>query len=84
MHEEIVRGTLEELADKYRDADVIGEIVVVLSGEANEVVEISDDDIRKALSDQLAIGASKKAAATQVASQFNVGKNRVYELALHL
>ena len=84
MHEEVVRSSLGELRMQYAEADVIGEIVVVLSGNSSPIAEASDDELNGALQERIAGGATQKDAIATVMETFGVAKNRVYELALAL
>ena len=81
LHEEILRGTLSQLADRLIDTEVRGEIVVVVEG-AEEMAEATDETILAALADERAAGASVRDAATRVATSLAASHRRVYELAL--
>jgi len=48
LHEEVLRGTLVEVAATLQDRDVLGEIVVVLEG-VTFTPEVDDDAVRAAL-----------------------------------
>ena len=78
LHEEIVRGTLAELCERF-SVDVKGETVIVIS--AAEVQEVSDETIINALEGELAKGTKTSGAVTQVSAALGVQRNRVYSLA---
>jgi 16S rRNA (cytidine1402-2'-O)-methyltransferase len=78
LYEETVRGTLAELSQRF-DADVKGEIVIVVSSAPLE--NVSDDAIVSALEAELMNGASKSSAVSQVANNLKAARNRVYSLA---
>jgi 16S rRNA (cytidine1402-2'-O)-methyltransferase len=80
LHEEVVRGTLGDLAEWAR-APVKGEVVIVIDG-AGPVAVPTDDDLISAVRTAIASGASRRDAAGDVAEMFGVGRRRVYELAL--
>ncbi len=81
LHEEVVRGTLPELSERFEGQTVKGELVVVVGpGVASEV---SDADIVARLSDVLA-DASLRDAARLVANETGAAKSRVYDLALQV
>jgi len=83
LHEEVLRGTVEEIAVVVNAREVLGEIVVVLEG--NLEVEVIDDDlIRAALRDQVDAGASTRDAVSFVAESLGVAHRSVYQLALEL
>ena len=80
LHEEVVRGTLAELAD-WAAGPVKGEVVLVVDG-APPAPEVDDDAIVAALGAELAGGASRRDAVQSVAEALGVGRRRVYTLAL--
>ena len=79
LHEEIARGTLAELRDRY-SGPVKGEIVLVVGGAPRR--EPTDEEILEALQVELAAGATKRDAVAAVAQALGVGPNRAYELAI--
>ena len=83
LHEEVIRGTLEQVATLVAGRDVLGEIVVVLEG-APEAPAVDDRTVRAALTDQLASGASVRDAVSFVADSLGVAHRGVYRLALEL
>jgi 16S rRNA (cytidine1402-2'-O)-methyltransferase len=83
LHEEVLRGTVAEIATLVNEREVLGEIVVVLEG--NTEVEVVDDDlIRAALRDQVDAGASTRDAVSYVAESLGVSHRVVYQMALEL
>lgn len=83
LHEEVVRGTVSEVAQVFSTRDVMGEIVVVLAGAPPDSV-VDDETLRRALSDQLRNGASVRDAVSFVADTFRASHRSVYQLALEL
>ncbi len=83
LHEEVLRGTVAEVAQLVSGRDVLGEIVVVLEGNA-EVEVIDDELIRAALRDQVDAGASTRDAVSFVAESLGVARRVVYQMALAL
>jgi 16S rRNA (cytidine1402-2'-O)-methyltransferase len=81
LHEELVRGTLEEVASIFAARDVVGEIVVVLEGETLEV-PVDDDVVVAALHEQWNEGATTRDAVDYVAETLGVPRRDVYQLAL--
>jgi 16S rRNA (cytidine1402-2'-O)-methyltransferase len=83
LHEEVLRGTVAEIAELVSAREVLGEIVVVLEG--NPEVEVVDDElIRAALRDQVDEGASTRDAVSFVAESLGVAHRVVYQMALEL
>lgn len=81
LHEEVVRGSLSELAARYRQAEPRGEIVVVVAPPS--AGEVSDDAIAGALTAALA-DMRLKDASRAVADALGVARSRVYEIGLKL
>ena len=80
--EEVVRGSLTELADRYRDGPAPkGEVVVVISPPSEPVAD--DGDLDRALAAALEDGSVKDAAAL-VAEALGLPRRRVYARALAL
>lgn len=88
VHEEVRRGTLEELAAQFGSEPVRGECVVVIEG-AREPISgqgathaPSAAEIIRALQELVAAGMTKKEAIKKVASYYRIGRNEVYRLAI--
>ncbi len=79
--EEVLRGTLEELAQICADRTLKGEVVVLIDRGAKAVVNESDIDrsLREALQN-----TSVRDAADQVSAQFSLPRRQVYQRALAL
>ena len=76
IHEEVVRGTAAELAERYRDAPPKGEIVLVV-GAAPEVAPALDGPL-SALTRLVEAGAKPRPAATVVAELTGASANALY------
>lgn len=81
LHEEVVRGTLADLAARYAEPPK-GEIVVVVGPPPPTAV--SDARICAELNAALDTGASARDAAVAVTQRLGVSRNRVYPLATEL
>ena len=81
LHEEVVRGTLAELAARFAEPPK-GEIVIVI-GPAPPAVP-TDAQVRAELRAELDSGASARDAAAAVAQRLGANRNRVYRLATDL
>ena len=83
LHEEIVRGTLEELAEKYSQEDVKGEIVLII--DRNEVqgsrfkVQSSKSLVGRVaeLEDE---GVDRKLALKKAAKEFGLSRSEAYRI----
>jgi 16S rRNA (cytidine1402-2'-O)-methyltransferase len=83
IHEEIVRGDLNELAERYRESSVKGEIVIVIERAA--VHHLSrEDGSRKVLLDRIHAlqkeGLDRKAALKAAAKEYGMSKSDAYKL----
>ena len=79
--EEVIRGTLAELAEAVSGRDIKGEIVVVI--DRAQPVVADAQTVEQALRQALKTHSSKDAAA-QVAEAFGLPRREVYQLALTL
>lgn len=80
VHEELVRGTLPELAERFA-GEVLGEITVVIEGAPARKVAADPEEL---LAARLAAGVSVKDAAREVAAELSLPRKVVYEKALEL
>lgn len=81
--EEVVRGTLAEVAERFAGTELRGEIVLVVD-RAGEII-VDEATVEAALRQALAReGVRVKEAATEIAEQFGMAKRDVYQLALKL
>ena len=83
LHEEVLRGTLSEVAALVSGREVLGEIVVVLEGCA-PAAPVDEELLAAALRDALAGGATLRDAVAGVVEEFGVAHRETYELALRL
>jgi len=81
LHEEVWRGTLDAALTRTAEVEPRGEYVVVLDG-APAPPAADDDDIRTALAQARAEGATTRDAVSAVASELGVPRRRVYDLAV--
>ena len=79
--EEVVRGSLADLAEKYQEQPVKGEIVLVIDRGAKKVADVNT--LEAALMDALETMSIKDASAF-VAEKLDLPKRKVYQKALEL
>jgi 16S rRNA (cytidine1402-2'-O)-methyltransferase len=79
--EEVVRGTLGSLAQRYAQAEVKGEVVVLVGHAAPAAAD--EDAIRAALTEAMRTMRVKD-AATAVAGAMGLPRREVYRIALGL
>jgi 16S rRNA (cytidine1402-2'-O)-methyltransferase len=84
LHEEFWRGTLAEGVERYEDAEVLGEVVVVVEGRAEdaereeEVDALAAHSIAQALLGQ---GQSASAVAKELRRRMGISRNDAYRIA---
>jgi 16S rRNA (cytidine1402-2'-O)-methyltransferase len=83
LHEEVLRGTVEEIAAQLSAREVLGEIVVVLEG-AGAPAPVEREVVLAALSERLSHGASLRDAVADVVEELGVARRETYALALSL
>ncbi len=81
IHEEVLRGTVADVARILSSREVLGEIVVVLEGASDEP-PLGDEVIVAALREQWGEGATTRDAVDYVAEALGVARRDVYRLAL--
>ncbi|KRN04221.1 16S rRNA (cytidine(1402)-2'-O)-methyltransferase [Holzapfeliella floricola] len=81
IHEQYLRGTIGEIIAHYTDNDPRGEYVLLIEGmqEASEE-EISSEDLVVKVDQKVAAGVSKKDAIKEIAKQYKISKNELYDL----
>ncbi len=83
LHEEVIRGTVAQVADLLAGRDVLGEVVVVLEGASTSDV-VDPAVVTDALLEQLAGGTTTGDAVDFVAQSLGVARRDVYRRALEL
>ena len=86
LHEEVVRTTIAQAVEKYRETPPKGEFVLIIGGyvptEADLAAETPDtDDLLAEVDRRTAAGEKLSAAVKAVAQQYSVSKNALYRAA---
>ena len=81
IHEEFIRGTLEEFISIPLET-LKGEMVIVVEGNQNDEVTVDEGEVIYHLHTLITNGESPKSAIQQTALQFQLPKNEVYSLYL--
>lgn len=76
LHEEYIRGTLEELS---KLEDLKGEIVFLIEGYKEEDKEIDFNDLKKEIDCLVKEGTKPKEAIANIAKKYKVSKNELYD-----
>ncbi len=80
VHEELVRGTVSEVARTYRDTRVRGEVVVVVEGAEPVSAEVDQAAAAALASALLAEGGRPSVVAREVARRLGIPRNAAYEI----
>ena len=83
LHEEIVRGTLNELYVRF-EAPPRGEITLAIEGAKTDPEEVTEDNLRDLVQAALQKGRTAKDISTSLAKALGIPKKRVYQTALAL
>ncbi|HEY7769578.1 16S rRNA (cytidine(1402)-2'-O)-methyltransferase [Longimicrobium sp.] len=84
MHEQFVRGPLADVAARYADAEVLGEIVVVVAGRSEDAAAEGEVDAlaaRSVADALLAQGQSPSAIAKELRRRMGISRNEAYRIA---
>ncbi len=85
LHEEVVRTTLGQATEKYRENPPKGEFVLVVAGAPEEKTEApTAEDAAAHVQKLMDQGLSRKDAVKQTAQALKLPKNVVYDAALNL
>lgn len=84
LHEEVLRGGLDDLVDHFERFEPRGEMVVVLAGATAEEAPTSDESLIAELESHLGDGLSKRDAVAAVVAATGAPKRRVYDLSTRL
>jgi 16S rRNA (cytidine1402-2'-O)-methyltransferase len=80
-HEEVRRGTLDELAQWAAASQVRGEITVVVAGASETREPVDDDVLARDVAQRMATGSSRRDAVDQVAAARGLARRVVYAAA---
>jgi 16S rRNA (cytidine1402-2'-O)-methyltransferase len=77
--EEFVRGTVSELADRFRDVAPRGEVVVLVEGAPE--VEVDEEALRRRAAELKAGGASARDVSRVLSKELGASRNLAYRIA---
>lgn len=82
IHEEVLRNTLDELINHFRQNEPRGEIVIVIEGSSDveELKKIPQKGIDFRYNELLAQGITNKDALKQVSAEYNLPRNEAYKI----
>ncbi|MBF0539030.1 MAG: 16S rRNA (cytidine(1402)-2'-O)-methyltransferase [Nitrospirae bacterium] len=80
MHEEVIRGNVQEVIDKMERGKVAGEYVVI--AEAAPIPEFSMEDALREVDELIKAGTRRKDAVLEVATAMGIDKKQLYKESL--
>lgn len=80
LHEEIIAAPLEDLYKRFAEADVKGEIVIVIDRASQATLSKNALTVPERIAELEAGGLDRKAAMKQAAKEFGIGKSEVYRI----
>ena len=83
VHEEFLRGTIDEVIAQLGERDVKGEITILVRG-APDPEQISQEALAGEIRRLIAEGRGVKQIAEQLGERYRMAKREVYQLALRL
>jgi 16S rRNA (cytidine1402-2'-O)-methyltransferase len=81
VHEEFIRGSLEEVVTHLRDVEARGEYTLILGG-VKDVERWTEDEVRLALTRELGQGVSRTMAAKSIAALSGWSRKQIYNISL--
>jgi 16S rRNA (cytidine1402-2'-O)-methyltransferase len=84
VHEELLRGTLKELAQRFAEAAPRGEVTILVEGAAAAEAEAPAIDVEAEVRRRLADGESPKEIAAALALATGKPRRQIYQLAVAL
>lgn len=87
--EEYIRTDLSTLNYMLNEEkkEILGEIILIIQGNTNlqnDIIKISDDDIKNMLIDKINMGLTKKDAVKEVSKELDINKNKVYDISVSI
>jgi 16S rRNA (cytidine1402-2'-O)-methyltransferase len=82
VHEEVIRGTLVELAESFAADGARGEITIVIEGAPESAPSFDEGDLARAVAQDVSTGLTKRDAIAGVAARAGVPKKVVYQAVL--
>ena len=79
-YEEVVRGTLAELATWSASKKMLGEFTIVIAGFSPTGIEYSEDEIANLVKRYEAAGIARKEAIAMVAKELSIPKRSVFDV----
>lgn len=79
IHEEFIRGTVQEVSQYFSENQPRGEFVILVSPNTEETEQLSWPELIELVDERVDQGESKKSAIKEVAQANQVSKNELYD-----
>lgn len=79
IHEEFIRGTVQEVSQYFSENQPRGEFVILVSPNTKETEQLSWPELIELVDERVDQGESKKSAIKEVAQANQVSKNELYD-----
>lgn len=79
IHEEFIRGTVQEVSQYFSENQPRGEFVILVSPNTEETEQLSWSELIELVDERVDQGESKKSAIKEVAQANQVSKNELYD-----
>lgn len=79
IHEEFIRGTVQEVSQYFSENQPRGEFVILVSPNTEETEQLSWPELIELVEERVDQGESKKSAIKEVAQANQVSKNELYD-----
>lgn len=79
IHEEFIRGTVQEVSQYFSEKQPRGEFVILVSPNTEETEQLSWPELIELVDERVDQGESKKSAIKEVAQANQVSKNELYD-----
>ena len=83
VHEEFLRGTIDQVAEMLADREVKGEVTIIVHG-AQESAQISSEELAREIRSMLGDGLSVRVISEELAEHHHIPRREIYRLALRL
>jgi 16S rRNA (cytidine1402-2'-O)-methyltransferase len=78
LHQEVVRGKLSEILDKFSETGARGEVTIVIAG-ASEEQDNQEERAREEIASRRSAGEDRRTALAAVVSAYGVSRNNAYK-----
>jgi 16S rRNA (cytidine1402-2'-O)-methyltransferase len=82
LHEEVDRGTIGQLLERWAGETVRGEVTLVIAGATSESRERDEDAIERVVHEMNLSGASTRDIADRLFEEFGIPRNEAYQIGL--